>query len=1054
MRSQSTRRAARRSAPSHRLEPMERRMLLSAVSSLLDARSEADVVIPSTDVPKLVPPGAPGTTSGSTSSVINVAGQTGGILDIRVFIDITHTYNADLDVFLTSPAGTRVELFSDVGSNGDGLRITLDDSAATSVTSLPITSGGVQATGTYRPEQSMDAFDTQGKNGTWTLEITDDAGGDWGTLVAWSIIFPDLTPGTIQGVVFGDYNSNGTRETGEPGLSGWKVYIDNDGDSVHDASEPFVLSGADGAYAFPEVPPKTYTLRVVMQDGWVQTAPGSGGVVLEAYGPYLPAPEARDLKTRAYTDTEIVARIRGAGTLDDALNRLAPKARATFDAVVDAKRSSRMFSEGDGTLFELRLRSGVNAVKAAETLEAIRLVDWASPNYIYDDVDPREFVPNDPSYGSQYHHPLMQNNLSWDITLGSPSITIGITDDGVAWGHPDLAANIWTNPGEIAGNGIDDDGNGYIDDIRGWDFWTNDADPQPGSGSNDHGTHVAGIAAARTNNAVGVAGTAGGATIVPIRFYSTSGGTWTSTIVSNAYNYAANNGLKIVTTSYNVDGFANDPIFAAAVQSMYNGGVLHFNSAGNGNDLNPPRQKFDTTLYVANTTSTDTRSSSSNYGWGIDLAAPGTSILSSALGSSVTTYTYESFSGTSMASPNAAGVAALIWSANPTYTREQVAARLIGLADNIDAQNPSFVGLLGAGRVNSYKSLTGVLAPPKVKPNALIGLPAEGATVTSAPTSFTLDIANVFDPSTFNLGGFELRGDGIDGIFGTADDTFVSLSLPAGFQYMVGTNRVSFTISGSMGSDRYRFSALPTLLDPFGQALDGNRDGIGGDAFTRTFTLAGPTNSYTVNVASGAVVSGADFGNRDGIRPTTQAAAYANAASQAVTYSFSKDVSASFTLDDLQIIDLATSLPASIAGATITPSGTTVTVTFSNLLPNGNYVARLDAAGIADAYGNLLISAPDVPFTVFAGDIDGNGVIDVADLGVLSSNWMQPGAAAQGDLNYDGYVDVADLGILATYWNTSLPTAPALASAAPGQGVFQTRRAIKLIGEGVEKLPA
>ena len=94
---------------------------------------------------------------------------------------------------------------------------------------------------------------------------------------------------------------------------------------------------------------------------------------------------------------------------------------------------------------------------------------WSSPNF-YFEGDPREIIPNDPSYGSQYHHPLMKNNLAWDITFGNPNIIIGITDDGVSTTHTDLAPNIWINTDEIAGNGIDDDANGYIDDVQGWDF--------------------------------------------------------------------------------------------------------------------------------------------------------------------------------------------------------------------------------------------------------------------------------------------------------------------------------------------------------------------------------------------------------------------------------------------------------------------------------------------------------------------------------------------------------------------------------------------------------
>ena len=134
---------------------------------------------------------------------------------------------------------------------------------------------------------------------------------------------------------------------------------------------------------------------------------------------------------------------------------------------------------------------------------------------------------------------------------------------------------------------------------------------------------------------------------------------------------------------------------------MYDGGVLHFNSAGNNNQLNPPRTSFTQSLFVVSTESNDTRSTFSNYGTGCDISAPGGSILSTVLNDN-----YGTKSGTSMATPNAAGAAALIWSLHPTWTRDQVAAQLIATADNIDAQNPAYIGLLGSGRVNSFAALT------------------------------------------------------------------------------------------------------------------------------------------------------------------------------------------------------------------------------------------------------------------------------------------------------------------------------------------------------------
>ncbi len=483
-------------------------------------------------------------------------------------------------------------------------------------------------------------------------------------------------------------------------------------------------------------------------------------------------------------------------------------------------------------LVHLRLGSGGNVLESMQTLDRQPVVLWSAPNFVQGaSGDPRDFIPNDPSYGSQYHHPLMQNNLAWDLSLGNPAIRVGVTDDGVALTHPDLAPNIFVNPGEIAGNGVDDDGNGYIDDVNGWDFSSNNNDPNPNGTSNDHGTHVAGIAAGRTNNGIGIAGVAGLATIVPLQFYAGTGA-WTAAVINATYTYAADMGVQIVTTSYNVDGWVGDPVFTAGLQYMYDAGVLHFNSAGNNNSLNPPRQVFDQSLFVASTDSSDVRSSFSNYGTGIDVSAPGSSIFST-----VTNNGYGTKSGTSMATPNAAGAAALLWGANPSWNRDQVAARLLGTADNIDSMNPSYVGWLGSGRVNPFAAMTTALAAPKIK--SFSGLPAEGSvTGNFGISSFTVAFDQVMDPASVNnLSNYVLREAGLDGIFGNSDDQQIAVT--ADKPYMIGTNIMSFSLpGGGLEPGYYRLTLVAGgLQNPFGTDLDGNGNGTGGDSFTRTFRL-------------------------------------------------------------------------------------------------------------------------------------------------------------------------------------------------------------------------
>ena len=481
------------------------------------------------------------------------------------------------------------------------------------------------------------------------------------------------------------------------------------------------------------------------------------------------------------------------------------------------------------TLVHLDLGENSDIFEVMRKLDANPNVMWSAPNFI-EDGDVREFTPNDPDYPNQYHHPLIQNDLAWDVTLGDASILIGVTDDGVELDHPDLAANIWQNFADPP-NGIDDDGNGYVDDFNGWDFSSGNNDPNPNSASDNHGTHVAGIAAGDTDNGIGIAGTAGGATIVPLQFFGV--GEWTAAVINETFTYATDVGVNIVNTSYNIDRWWGDPVFTAGLQYMYDNNVLHLNSAGNNNSLNTLRQQFDQTIIVASTDNGDVRSSFSNYGVGVDVAAPGDSILSTVTGNG-----YDTFSGTSMATPNAAGVAALIWSHNPDWTSEQVAAQLLGTADNIDAVNGGFEGWLGSGRVNSYRGVTETLAAPQIEYTT--GIPTDGDFLDDTTiNSFAISFDQVMDSELANnTSNYDLRSAGLDGVFGTTDDVVHTLSHEI---YQFGTNEFEFNVdSGPLGYGHYQLTVSSTLTNPFGEALDGDGDGTGGDDYVHEFFLSPP----------------------------------------------------------------------------------------------------------------------------------------------------------------------------------------------------------------------
>ncbi|MFQ5636742.1 MAG: S8 family serine peptidase [bacterium] len=324
------------------------------------------------------------------------------------------------------------------------------------------------------------------------------------------------------------------------------------------------------------------------------------------------------------------------------------------------------------------------------------------------------FTPNDPLYPNQWHY----NNTgqtggtpdadidapeAWDIETGDPAVIVSDLDTGQDLDHPDLLPNLWVNLGEIPANGLDDDGNGYIDDINGWDF--SDGDNVPDD-YHDHGSHTGGTVAAKTNNGIGVAGVAGGASpgvqIMACKIFPNA----TDVVIAEAFTYAADNGSIVSTNSWG-NSFPGppSPVIEAAIDYFLttSDGIVIF-AAGNDNTNDATwgyPASYPPVVAVAATDHNDVKASFSNWGDWVDVSAPGVNVLSTIRGA------YGTMSGTSMACPHAAGVAALLFSANPGWTGAQVRAQLEASTDNIDALNPGFEGLLGTGRINAHKSLSG-----------------------------------------------------------------------------------------------------------------------------------------------------------------------------------------------------------------------------------------------------------------------------------------------------------------------------------------------------------
>ncbi len=293
-----------------------------------------------------------------------------------------------------------------------------------------------------------------------------------------------------------------------------------------------------------------------------------------------------------------------------------------------------------------------------------------------------------------------------DRQAGSSSVIVANIDTGVDYNHPDLAANIWTNPGEIPGNGIDDDGNGYVDDVRGWDFANNDNDPMDDQG---HGTHTAGTIAAVGNNATGVTGVAWRAKIMPLKFITASG-SGTSLGAAQAILYAASMGAKISSNSWGGGGFSQT--IENAINTANQSGMLFVTAAGNANANNdttvsyPCNSTLPNVLCVAATDHNDQKASFSNYGAvNVDLGAPGVSILSTVPAGTCgmcNSSGYRYASGTSMATPHVSGAAALLRAQLPSLTPVAVKNILMQSVDPIAALSGKMVT---GGRLNISKAV-------------------------------------------------------------------------------------------------------------------------------------------------------------------------------------------------------------------------------------------------------------------------------------------------------------------------------------------------------------
>jgi subtilisin family serine protease len=384
----------------------------------------------------------------------------------------------------------------------------------------------------------------------------------------------------------------------------------------------------------------------------------------------------------------------------------------------------------DAEVWEVLSYSTTEAVAKYQMHEAIEYIE---PDYQLQAVE----IPNDPMFDELYGlHNTGQTGgtagadiaavSAWDVFTGSDDVVVVVIDTGVDYTHADLADNAWANPGEVPGNGIDDDGNGFIDDVRGWDFVNSDNDPMDDNG---HGTHCSGTIGAVGDNGIGVVGVNWDVSIMGVKFLDSGGSGWTSDAILSIDYALTIPGVKVMSNSWGGGGYSE--ALEDAIQRAHDAGVLFVCAAGNyvGNtDINPNYPSCYTVpnvMSIAATDHNDDLASFSGYGpTTVDLGAPGDDIMSTLPGNG-----YGELGGTSMATPHVSGVAALIWGRFPAMTVTQVKALIMDSVDPIDALDGMCVT---GGRLNAFNCIA---EPDDIPPAAVDDLAASNA------TSSTVDLA-------------------------------------------------------------------------------------------------------------------------------------------------------------------------------------------------------------------------------------------------------------------------------------------------------------------------
>lgn len=522
-------------------------------------------------------------------------------------------------------------------------------------------------------------------------------------------------------------------------------------------------------------------------------------------------------------------------------------------------------------LTHARVAAGQNINQTLQALLADPAVEFAEPNFILTTQDHAQ--PNDPRFNQLWGlNNTAQTNAdvnalqAWHSQTGS-DVVVAVVDSGLDFNHPEFASNVWTNPNEIANNGIDDDGNGYVDDVRGWDFVNNDNNPMD---DNNHGTHVAGTIAAQGNNGIGVVGVNWNARIMPLKFMNNLGRGTVANAIS-AINYAVANGAVVSNHSWGGTGFSTALSNAIARANVAGHLVIAAaGNSGNNSDISPIFPgAFDlpNIISVAATDQNDGLANFSNFGANsVDLGAPGVAIVST-----VRNGNYASFNGTSMATPHVVGAAALLLAQNPALEAPELKAAIL---NSVDPVNSLAGRSVTGGRLNIAQALLQVAPTVNIDVSPISAQIEIGQTqqftASGGTTPYTWSVNNpvvasinnnsvltALNAGTVQVTAMDANGD--SGASGNITITIPTISVTPGNQFIPqgqtlqlfasgGTPPYSWNVANSLVANISTGGLLSALAGGVTQVTATDANGISGNTQITVTQLAASPTSATMAV--------------------------------------------------------------------------------------------------------------------------------------------------------------------------------------------------------------